>query len=109
MYPINITDSEVSSLSYVTSLLRPREFKLACWLDRPIIRLYVCICDKMTFVVLVAKVELVTSADVSDGAYHQSVVTPTGNVYVACIPRNSIVVSTFWGFQLPLVLSALQK
>lgn len=39
------------------------------------------------------------------GAYHQSVVTPTGNVYVACLPRNSIVVLTGVGAHAPLFVS----
>lgn len=33
------------------------------------------------------------------GANHHRVVTPTGNVYFACIPRNSIVAVTGVGFQ----------
>ena len=41
------------------------------------------------------------------GAYHQSVVTPTGNVYFACMPRNSIVAGTGCGFQVVLALSSL--
>lgn len=49
-----------------------------------------------------------TSADVLvAGAYHQRVVTPTGKVYVACWPRNSIVVLMGCGFHVVLALSSL--
>ena len=41
------------------------------------------------------------------GAYHQSVVTPTGKVYVACMSRNSIVVWIGVGFHVPPGLSSL--
>ena len=40
------------------------------------------------------------------GAYHQSVVIPTGKVYLACWPRNSMVVETDWGFQMVAALSS---
>jgi len=45
----------------------------------------------------------------SDGANHQSVVTPTGNAYLACIPRNSIVVDIGWGSKLVDALSSQFK
>jgi hypothetical protein len=64
-----------------------------------------------------------TRAHEVDTHYHQSVVTPTGNVYFACArvshtrperarartccPRNSIVACTGCGFQLELALSFL--
>lgn len=38
-------------------------------------------------------------------AYHHSVVTPTGNVYVAIRPRNPIVAWTADGLKLPLFWS----
>ena len=40
------------------------------------------------------------------GAYHHKVVMPTGNVYVACVPRNSIVAVTSTGFHVVLAESS---
>ena len=49
----------------------------------------------------------VDAAELSASAYHHSVVTPTGKVYDACTPRNSMVVATETGLKVVSELSSL--
>jgi len=60
----------------------------------------------VSFIGTVVALNSVTSPCAFGWANHHSVVTPTGNVYVACIPRNSIVAVTSTGFHVVDALSS---
>jgi len=61
---------------------------------------------EVEFTGTVVALKPVTSPCAFGGANHHKVITPTGNVYVACIPRNSIVAVTGTGFHVMLALSS---